>query len=280
MGNIVSTTTGLLWPPPISTGISDDDISAIFETIGAVLHLGNTKFDAPPNNSEGSMVMQECNNSIEQAARLTGVDRKDLEAALCNQTRATRTERIRSPINVRQAADNRDSLAKALYGLIFNLIVHNTNLSIGFLEDVKLFVGVLDIFGFECFKMNSFEQLCINFTNERLQQFFNSFVFKLEEQLYEREGIPWDPLDFPDNQDAVDILQAKTTGVFAILDEECFVPQGSDQGLNNKLMKQHKGHRRFDEIKTKPTWFVIKHFAGPVRFRCLGLTNLAVGGLA
>mmetsp|Transcript_41452 Transcript_41452/g.119997 ORF Transcript_41452/g.119997 Transcript_41452/m.119997 type:complete len:1693 (+) Transcript_41452:127-5205(+) len=247
-------------------GISDEDIGSIFRTVAAVLHLGNTKFDAPPNNSEGSMVMQECNESISLAAQLTGVERKDLEAALCNQTRVTRTEKIRSPVNVRTAADNRDALARALYGMIFDYVVNLANSAIGYLKDVKLFVGVLDIFGFECFKMNSFEQVCINFTNERLQQFFNSFVFKLEEQLYEREGIPWDPLDFPDNQDAVDILQAKTTGVFAILDEECVVPQGSDQGFNNKLIKQHKGHRRFDEIKTKPTWFVIKHFAGPVGY--------------
>eukprot|EP00933_Yihiella_yeosuensis_P053397 TRINITY_DN5162_c1_g1_i1.p1 TRINITY_DN5162_c1_g1~~TRINITY_DN5162_c1_g1_i1.p1 ORF type:complete len:1220 (+),score=306.13 TRINITY_DN5162_c1_g1_i1:2-3661(+) len=114
--------------------------------------------------------------------------------------------------------------------------------------------------------MNSFEQLCINFTNERLQQFFNSFVFKLEEQLYEREGIPWDALDFPDNQEAVDLLQAKSTGIFAMLDEECVVPNGSDQGFVNKMMKQHKGHRRFDELKTKPSWFVVKHFAGPVGY--------------
>mmetsp|Transcript_15145 Transcript_15145/g.38441 ORF Transcript_15145/g.38441 Transcript_15145/m.38441 type:complete len:1714 (+) Transcript_15145:175-5316(+) len=247
-------------------GIDADDIQQILRVIAAVLHLGNTKFDAPPNNSEGSMVMQECASSIELAAKLTGVDRTALERSLCNQTRVTVRERICSPVNVRQASDNRDALAKALYGMIFDLIVVNTNNSIGFLPDVKLFVGVLDIFGFECFKMNSFEQLCINFTNERLQQFFNSFVFKLEEQLYEREGIPWDPLDFPDNQDAVDILQAKGTGIFAILDEECVVPQGSDQGFCNKLMKQHKGHRRFDEIKTKPTWFIVKHFAGPVGY--------------
>merc|ERR1719352_1012377 len=116
------------------------------------------------------------------------------------------------------AAENRDSLAKALYGMLFNFIVHQANASIGYKEDIKLFIGVLDIFGFECFKMNSFEQLCINFTNERLQQFFNRFVFKLEEELYDKEGIAWDPLDFPDNQDAVDILQAKGTGVFAMLD--------------------------------------------------------------
>ncbi|CAJ1441486.1 unnamed protein product, partial [Effrenium voratum] len=121
-------------------------------------------------------------------------------SALCSQTRVTRSEKIRSPVNVRQAADNRDALAKAVYGIVFNFIVRSTNMSIGYVQDVKLFAGVLDIFGFECFKMNSFEQLCINFTNERLQQFFNSFVFKLEEQLYEREGIEWDPLDFPDNQ--------------------------------------------------------------------------------
>uniref|UniRef100_A0A6U6W534 Myosin motor domain-containing protein n=1 Tax=Zooxanthella nutricula TaxID=1333877 RepID=A0A6U6W534_9DINO len=247
-------------------GISPEDISNILKVVAAVLHLGNTKFDAPPNNSEGSMVMQECAASIDLAARLTGVARKDLEGALCNNTRVTRTERIRSPVNVRTAADNRDALARALYGMIFDFIVAMANTCIGYIEDVRLFVGVLDIFGFECFKMNSFEQVCINFTNERLQQFFNSFVFKLEERLYEREGIPWDPLDFPDNQDAVDILQAKGTGVFAILDEECMVPQGSDQGFCNKLIKQHKGHRRFDEIKTKPTWFVIKHFAGPVSY--------------
>jgi len=247
-------------------GISKDNMAQVLSVIAAVLNLGNAKFDAPPNNSEGSMVMQECSSTVELVAKLLSVTRKDLESALCNTTRVTRSEKIRSPVNVRQASDNRDALAKALYGIIFNFIVAQTNISIGYANDVRLFAGVLDIFGFECFKMNSFEQLCINFTNERLQQFFNSFVFKLEEQLYEREGIPWDALDFPDNQDSVDILQAKSTGIFAILDEECVVPQGSDQGFCNKIIKQHKGHRRFDEIKTKPTWFVIKHFAGPVSY--------------
>ena len=114
------------------------------------------------------------------------------------------------------------------------------NESIGFKDDVKLFYGVLDIFGFEQFKMNSFEQLCINFTNERLQQFFNLFVFKLGEQPYEREGIPWDPLDLPDNQDAVDLLQGKPSGIFALLDEECVVPGGSDKA--------------FEPTKTTASW--------------------------
>ncbi|CAE7831132.1 XI-D [Symbiodinium sp. CCMP2592] len=211
-------------------GIKKEDLSEIFHMIAAVLNLGNSKFDAPPNNSEGSMIMAECASNLAAAEKLLGIQSGDLEKALCHQTRITRSEKIRSPVNVRQAADNRDALAKALYGIVFNFIVHSTNLSIGYINDVKLFVGVLDIFGFECFKMNSFEQLCINFTNERLQQFFNSFVFKLEEQLYERENIPWDALDFPDNQDSVDLLAGKGTGVFAMLDEECLVPNGSDQG--------------------------------------------------
>ncbi|CAK9037207.1 unnamed protein product [Durusdinium trenchii] len=174
-------------------GINKEDLTEVFHMVAAVLNLGNAKFDAPPNNSEGSMVMAECANSVAMAEKLLGIKSGELEKALCNQTRVTRSERIRSPVNVRQAADNRDALAKALYGIVFNFIVYSTNLSIGYIDDVKLFVGVLDIFGFECFKMNSFEQwmpqtLCINFTNERLQQFFNSFVFKLEEQLYELES--------------------------------------------------------------------------------------------
>jgi myosin heavy subunit/WD40 repeat protein len=247
-------------------GFSLEDINTVMNIVSAVLNLGNVKFDAPPNNSEGSQVMSECSKSIEMVAQLTGVSKDMLQGALCNTTRTVAGSKIRSPVKVTQAADNRDALAKALYGLIFNYVVTVANRSIGYRDDVKLFVGVLDIFGFECFKFNSFEQLCINFTNERLQQFFNSFVFKLEEQLYEREGIDWDALDFPDNQDSVDILQARTTGVFSMLDEECRVPNGSDQGFCSKLIKQHKGHRRFDEIKTKPTWFVIRHFAGPVQY--------------
>jgi len=245
-------------------GIDAEDISDIFRVIAAVLHLGNVKFDPPPNNSEGSRATQECDASIELAAKLMGVERKSLECALCNKTNLRTGSQ--SPVSVRMAVDNRDALAMALYGMIFDLVVHSTNISIGFIEEVKLFVGVLEIFGFECFKMNSLEQLWINFTNELLQNLFISYVFKLEQQLYEREGIPWHPLDFPDNTDAVDMLQSKCSGIFAILDEECVIPQGSDQGFCNKLIKRYKGHRRFDEVKCKPTWFVVKHFAGPAAY--------------
>merc|ERR1712151_213351 len=106
---------------------------------------GNTKFDAPPSNSEGSMVMKDCENYFSIACKLTGVERDKLEAALCNQTRVTRTERIICPVNVRTASANRDALARAMYGMLFNIIVQKTNESIGYVKDVKVFVGVLDI---------------------------------------------------------------------------------------------------------------------------------------
>ncbi|CAL1128145.1 unnamed protein product [Cladocopium goreaui] len=128
-------------------GIKKEDLAQVFHMVAAVLNLGNTKFDAPPNNSEGSMVMKETEGNVSMAEKLLGIKSGDLEKALCNQTRVTRSERIRSPVNVRQArsgqaADNRDALARALYGIVFNFIVHSTNLSIGYIDDVKLFVGL------------------------------------------------------------------------------------------------------------------------------------------
>eukprot|EP00917_Polyrhabdina_sp_WS-2016_P014073 GHVP01030696.1.p1 GENE.GHVP01030696.1~~GHVP01030696.1.p1 ORF type:complete len:994 (-),score=202.52 GHVP01030696.1:71-3052(-) len=149
---------------------------------------------------------------------------------------------------------------------MFLKLVKKTNASIGYNPSVKLFCGVLDIFGFECFEKNSFEQLCINFTNERLQQFFNVFIFKCEEELYAAEAIPWDPLDFPDNQDCVDLLMVPRNGLFAMLDEECIVPQGSDQGFCNKIKDKYKDHKRFGILKVKPDWFLINHFAGNVAY--------------
>ena len=250
-------------------GIPNSDINAILNSIASTLLLGNTNFVMKNiDNTEGSSVEENCKiTSFKQACTLLGIDMEALEQALTTKTITTRGETYVSPIPVSHANDYRDALARQLYGLLFLRIVDRTNNSIGYLNNVRLFCGVLDIFGFECFKVNSFEQLCINFTNERLQQFFNTFVFKLEEELYKKEDIPWDPLDFPDNQDAVDLLADPRSGIFSMLDEECLVPQGSDKGFCNKIVsKYNQHHKRFDVIKTKQDWFVIRHFAGPVGY--------------
>jgi WD40 repeat protein len=251
-------------------GIPNEDINTSLNVVAATLLLGNTKFQVDKDNSEGCTVLEE-GADLSLACELLGVEVSALSTALTTKTITTRAETYVSPISASQAGDYRDALARQLYGLLFLRLVDRTNRSIGYLDSVSLFCGVLDIFGFECFRTNSFEQLCINFTNERLQQFFNTFVFKLEEELYKREEIPWDPLDFPDNQESVDLLADPRSGIFAMLDEECMVPQGSDKGFCNKIISKYStSHSRFDVIKTRPDWFVIKHFAGPVSYASEG----------
>uniref|UniRef100_A0A0G4GR33 Myosin motor domain-containing protein n=1 Tax=Chromera velia CCMP2878 TaxID=1169474 RepID=A0A0G4GR33_9ALVE len=249
-----------------TVGISAEEQQSIFRVVAAVLFLGNVNFEAPPGNSEASEVVDSCAPFLKSAAQILEVDTQALAEVLTIRTIRTRGEVFKKALLVHEADETRDALARALYGTLFLRVVQRTNQSIGYLKEVKLNCGVLDIFGFECFQYNSFEQLCINFTNERLQQFFNTFVFKCEEELYCKEKIPWDPLDFPDNQDCVDMLQDKPHGIFPMLDEECIVPQGSDRSFCSKLLKQHSAHKRFDPVKTKPTWFTVNHFAGPVKY--------------
>ena len=247
-------------------GVSVQDINTVLNCVAATLLLGNVGFVA---SGEGCRV--ENSPIFEKVCGLLGIaDPAALEQALTTKTISTKAETYVSPISVAQSRDFRDALARQLYGLLFLRLVDKANESIGYLNNLSLFVGVLDIFGFECFKTNSFEQLCINFTNERLQQFFNNFVFKLEEALYKKEEIPWDPLDFPDNQDSVDLIAESKMGIFAMLDEECVVPGGTDKGFCNKLIAKYQNTRRFDVIKTKSDWFVVRHFAGPVSYASEG----------
>ncbi|CBZ56289.1 Myosin, related [Neospora caninum Liverpool] len=255
-----------------TVGISPEEQMNIFSVVGAVLCLGNVSFETPKGNSEGSQVAPSCAEYVSKACRLLGVESDALQEAMCYRTIKTMHESYRKPLKTDEAWEMKDALCRALYGCLFLQVVARTNQSIGYLTEVKspddvlLFCGVLDIFGFECFAFNSFEQLCINFTNERLQNFFNTFVFKCEEELYRAEGIQWNPLDFPDNADCVALLQDKPLGLFSMLDEECMVPAGKDRGFNNKVCQKHTGHKRFGVIKTKPNCFVVHHFAGSVEY--------------
>eukprot|EP00392_Amoebophrya_sp_AT5.2_P003344 g3349.t1 len=185
------------------TKIPETQINAIFACVCATLHLGSCSFEKNPRDSEASVLAASTQNSMAIAGNCLGVAPEKLAHACSHKTIKTATEgSVVADLRADQAEACRDAAARYLYGRVFLDVVQKTNESIGYRTDVNLFCGVLDIFGFECFKVNSFEQVCINYTNERLQQFFNEFVFKLEESLYNREGIPWDPLDFPDNQDS------------------------------------------------------------------------------
>eukprot|EP00927_Polykrikos_kofoidii_P033783 TRINITY_DN28629_c0_g1_i1.p1 TRINITY_DN28629_c0_g1~~TRINITY_DN28629_c0_g1_i1.p1 ORF type:complete len:1639 (-),score=351.19 TRINITY_DN28629_c0_g1_i1:61-4977(-) len=252
-----------------SIGFCESDIASSIDIVSAVLNVGNLSFEIVGDNADASKTTEAAAKSLASVSECLGVDVERLEQALCTRTIKTRGEVMRSPVRCDKAGDARDALARQLYASLFDLIGVRVNESIGLqaggASAKTVCIGVLDIFGFECFKTNSFEQLCINLTNERLQQFFNTFVFKLEQDLYKREDIPFDAQDFPDNTDVLELIEGKA-GILAMLDEECKVPKGSDQGFNGKLWKQFDKHARFAFVRHKPTLFTVKHFAGNVEY--------------
>ena len=179
-------------------------------------------------------------------------------------------ETITIPLDPPKAADQRDAFAKYIYGKLFDYIVFRVN-NILFRGKLARSIGVLDIFGFEVFKLNSFEQLCINYCNERLQSFFNDIIFANERKVYEEEDIDASSITFQDNIGCVRLIDQKNTGIFALLDEEVVVPRGSDAKFVSRL------HTTFDETAaTKSTYFVrnrrkpndfgVRHFAGEVMY--------------
>ena len=147
------------------------------------------------------------------------------------------------PLKVHEASSARDALAKALYSHVFDYIVHRINMSIPF-QSSAYYIGVLDIAGFEYFAINSFEQFCINYCNEKLQQFFNQRILKDEQDLYEKEGLGVKKISFSDNQDCIDLIEAKGNGIFGLLDEQSKLPKASSQQFTNAVHAHNKGHFR------------------------------------
>ncbi|XP_025935015.1 unconventional myosin-VI, partial [Apteryx rowi] len=177
------------------------------------------------------------------------------------------------PLKVEQANNARDALAKTVYSHLFDHVVNRVNQCFPF-ETSSFFIGVLDIAGFEYFEHNSFEQFCINYCNEKLQQFFNERILKEEQELYQKEGLGVNEVHYVDNQDCIDLIEAKLIGVLDILDEENRLPQPSDQHFTSVVHQKHKDHFRLSiPRKSKlavhrnirdDEGFIIRHFAGAV----------------
>ncbi|XP_020979813.1 myosin-11-like isoform X1 [Arachis ipaensis] len=146
-------------------------------------------------------------------------------------------------------------------------LVQKINVSIGQDPESKCLIGVLDIYGFESFKNNSFEQFCINFTNEKLQQHFNQHVFKMEQERYTKEGIDWSYLEFVDNQDVLDLIEKKPGGIIALLDEACMFPKSTHETFATKLYQTFKDHKRFIKPKLARSDFTVVHYAGEVQYQ-------------
>ncbi len=212
--------------------------------------------------------------SVEAAAECLGVHVEELVQVLCQRSITVRKETSVIPLTPEEARDGCDSLAMAIYGRLFSWIVERINVSVSSSINKGKFVGILDIFGFEIFEKNSFEQLCINFTNEKLQQHFNSTMFKEEEGLYIFENIRFNKVEFVDNQPVVDLVEGKPEGILLFLDDECKTPGGSDERFLNKIERCHVKHPNFvvdSKGKLQKMFgFEIKHYAGTVRYDAQG----------
>ena len=264
-----------------SLGWSDEVIDSVLSLIAGLLHLGEVSLVSKTSESGADVAAIDDMDGLKRTADLLGVDVDKIAFALTQRVVVARGEEIKAELSLERAQDARDALAKTIYGSLFLWVVEQVNKSIQWENDsdIRSSIGVLDIFGFECFKVNSFEQLCINYTNEALQQQFNKFIFKLEQEEYEAEGIQWAFISFPDNQDCLDTIQQKKTGVLAMLDDECRLPRGSDRNFCKRLLDEwlpEKGQTvsentriHSSKMQQGKSVFCVRHFAGLVEYSAL-----------
>lgn len=248
-------------------GINEEEQEAIFRVVAAILHLGNIDF-AKGKEIDSSVIKDEKSRfHLNTTAELLRCDAQSLEDALIKRVMVTPEEVITRTLDPVNAIGSRDALAKTLYSRLFDWIVEKINLSIGQDPTSKSLIGVLDIYGFESFKSNSFEQFCINFTNEKLQQHFNQHVFKMEQEEYSKEEIDWSYIEFIDNQDVLDLIEKKPGGIIALLDEACMFPRSTHETFAQKLYQTFKSNKRFIKPKLSRTDFTILHYAGEVAYQ-------------
>ncbi|KAG9452018.1 hypothetical protein H6P81_004922 [Aristolochia fimbriata] len=248
-------------------GINQEEQDSIFRVVAAILHLGNIEFIKGDEIDSSQLKDEKSLYHLQTAAELLMCDKKALEDSLCQRVIVTPDGDITKPLDPGSAASNRDALAKTIYSRLFDWIVEKINSSIGQDPNATSIIGVLDIYGFESFKINSFEQLCINLTNEKLQQHFNQHVFKMEQEEYTREEINWSYVEFVDNQDVLDLIEKKPGGIIALLDEACMFPKSTHETFAQKMYQTYKSHKRFSKPKLARTDFTINHYAGDVIYQ-------------
>ncbi|GBG27180.1 High molecular weight form of myosin-1 [Hondaea fermentalgiana] len=275
-------------------GFSDEEQDGLFRMAGAILHLGNVDFEE--HGSTGSKVTAGSSSHLDAACDLLAVDKEQLSAALTKHVSQQRDGLLERAFNTKMASDVRNALARHLYNRLFEYIIRRINQAMLVDPNAAVrsrsgrnlnaaaakasstsFIGLLDIFGFEIFEMNSFEQLCINFANEKLQQMFNRHTFTLEEQTYIDEGVPFDKIEFHDSQPLLSFLglsasgtKAVRDGVFQLLDEQTAI-NGTDEKFLQAVVSRHTDKRKLfsDRCKSR-TAFQVFHYAGAVEYETVG----------
>ena len=248
-------------------GVSPDTQQELFKILASLLHIGNIKIKKTRNDA--SLPSDEPNLQI--ACELLGIDSFNFAKWITKKKIITRSEKIISNLKYNQAVVAKDSVAKFIYSALFDWLVENINTVLcnpQVTDQIKSFIGVLDIYGFEHFEKNSFEQFCINYANEKLQQEFNQHVFKLEQEEYVKEEIEWSFIEFNDNQPCIDLIENKF-GILSLLDEESSLPAGSDESWTQKLyqtLDKAPTNKVFSKPRFGQTKFVVSHYALEVTY--------------
>ncbi|XP_037818979.1 myosin heavy chain 95F isoform X5 [Lucilia sericata] len=260
-------------------GLSEAQKLEIYSLVAACLHLGNISFEEIPDDARGGcQVSDSSEKSLTITCRLLGVDPDELRQALVSRVMQSKGGGFKGtvimvPLKIYEASNARDALAKAIYSRLFDRIVALINQSIPF-QASNYYIGVLDIAGFEYFTVNSFEQFCINYCNEKLQKFFNDNILKNEQELYKREGLNVPEITFTDNQDIIELIESKGNGIYTLLDEESKLPKPSAVHFTTEVHKAWSNHYRLglprsSRLKAHRTLrdeegFLVRHFAGAV----------------
>ncbi|XP_073462885.1 myosin-1-like [Aquarana catesbeiana] len=253
-------------------GFNQEEKMGIYKLTGAGMHYGNMKFKQKPREDQAE---SDGTEDADKVSYLMGLNSSDLVKSLCNPRVKVGNEFVTKSQNVQQVYNSIGALARSVYEKLFLWMVTRINQQLDTKQSRQYFIGVLDIAGFEIFDFNTFEQLCINFTNEKLQQFFNHHMFVLEQEEYKKEGIEWEFIDFGMDLAACIQLIEKPMGIFSILEEECMFPKASDTTFKNKLYDQHLG-KSPNFQKPKPgkgkseAHFSLVHYAGTVDYNVTG----------
>ncbi|KAJ1700715.1 hypothetical protein LUZ63_000494 [Rhynchospora breviuscula] len=250
--------------------MSQEDQMKVFSILSAVLWLGNIKFSIIDSENHVEVLS---NEGLTNAAKLLGCKIKDLKVALSTRKIHAGSDHITQKLTLIQATDGRDALAKAIYASLFDWLVERINKSLKIGDNCRSgqSISILDIYGFESFHKNGFEQFCINYANERLQQHFNRHLFKLEQEEYVDDGIDWNRVEFLDNTDCLNLFEKKPLGLFSLLDEESTFPKATDLTFANKITEHLNSNPCFKAERGGT--FGICHYAGEVSYDASGFVE-------
>ncbi|XP_031437955.2 myosin-IIIb [Clupea harengus] len=255
-------------------GFTEEEVNSVYRILSAILNTGNIEFTSITSQHQTDKSEVPNTQALDNSADLLSIGSEELQEALTSHCVVTRGETIIRNNTVDKAIDVRDAMSKALYGRLFSWIVNRINALLQpdtniCAADSGMNVGILDIFGFENFKKNSFEQLCINIANEQIQFYFNQHIFALEQMEYQSEGVDASLVEYEDNRPILDMFLQKPMGLLSLLDEESRFPQATDQTLVDKF-EDNLRCKYFWRPKRVELTFGIQHYAGKVLYNVHG----------